>query len=269
MNLGRGRVLPWLQGNRAPMLTHFSKALSYAARLERGVLAVLALVATGLFAFVQLADEVMEGSTHGFDSRVLLMFRNPQDLSDPIGPRWFEEVMRDFTALGGTAVLTLLTVFVTLFLVLAGKRRSAMLVAGSIVLGTIFSTVLKLVFDRPRPDLVPHGMDVYTLSFPSSHAMMSAMVYLTLGALLARTQADLRVRLYLICCAILLTLLIGISRVYLGVHWPTDVLAGWAVGSCWALLSWLLARRLQSTGPVEPPGQKSEKGDAGAPPLSG
>jgi undecaprenyl-diphosphatase len=195
------------------------------------------------------------------------LFRNPQDLSDPIGPRWFEEVMRDMTALGGTAVLTLLTVFVTLFLVLSGKRRSAMLVASSIVLGTVFSTLLKLAFDRPRPDLVPHGMEVYTLSFPSSHAMMSALVYLTLGALLARTQSSVRVRIYLIVCAILLTFLIGVSRVYLGVHWPTDVLAGWAVGSCWALLSWLIARRLQKAGPVEPPGVKNRTGDAAAPPV--
>jgi undecaprenyl-diphosphatase len=248
------------------MLMRFSKALSYASRLERGILAVLALAATSLSVFVYLADEVMEGSTRSFDSRVLLFFRNRQDLSDPIGPRWFEEMMRDFTALGGTAVLTLLTLFVTGFLVMSGKRRSALLVAGSIVLGTILSTILKLAFDRPRPDLVPHGMDVYTLSFPSSHAMMSALVYLTLGALLARTQKSVRVRIYLLVCAILLTFLIGVSRLYLGVHWPTDVLAGWAVGSCWALLSWLLARWLQRKGPVEPPGVSNEKGDAAAPP---
>jgi undecaprenyl-diphosphatase len=149
---------------------------------------------------------------------------------------------------------------------MSGKRRSALLVAGSIALGTILSTILKLVFDRPRPDLVPHGMDVYTLSFPSSHAMMSALVYLTLGALLARTQKSVRLRIYLLVCAILLTFLIGVSRLYLGVHWPTDVLAGWAVGSCWALLSWLVARWLQRKGPVEPPGVSSEKGDAAAPP---
>jgi len=244
------------------MLRRFSKALSEATRLERGVLVVLALAATGLLGFVHLAGEVMEGSTQGFDSRLLLMFRNPQDLSDPIGPRWFEEVMRDFTALGGTAVLSLLTLFVTVFLVLSGQRRPALLVAASIVLGMIVSMLLKLVFDRPRPDLVPHGMDVYTLSFPSSHAMMSALVYLTLGALLARTQADLRARLYLIGCAIVLTCLIGVSRVYLGVHWPTDVLAGWAVGSCWALASWGLARHVQSVGPVEAAGPQNEKGDA-------
>ena len=158
------------------MLRRFSKALSDATRLERGVLVVLALAATGLLGFMHFAGEVMEGATQGFDLRLLLMFRNPQDLSDPIGPRWFEEVMRDFTALGGTAVLSLLTLFVTVFLVLSGQRRPALLVAASIVLGMIVSMLLKLVFDRPRPDLVPHGMDVYTLSFPSSHAMMSALV---------------------------------------------------------------------------------------------
>ena len=117
------------------MFMRFHEALSDATRLERGVLVVLALAAIGLLGFVHLAGEVMEGSTQGFDSRLLLMFRNPQDLSDPIGPRWFEEVMRDFTALDGTAVLSLLTLFVTVFRVLSGKRRPALLVAASIVLG--------------------------------------------------------------------------------------------------------------------------------------
>lgn len=231
-----------------------STASAFANRFERSVLVALAVSLGGLFAFVSIADEVIEGSTRGFDTYVLLLFRAPGDPSDPLGPRWFEEMMRDFTALGGMGVLTLLTLFVTGFLLMSGKRRSALLVLGAVAGGTALSNALKYAFDRPRPDLVPHGMEVYTLSFPSSHAMMSAVVYLTLGALLARTQSPVRIRLYLIACAALLTLLIGVSRLYLGVHWPTDVLAGWAVGSAWALLSWLLAVRLQRTGPVEAPG---------------
>lgn len=243
----------------------FFKALSYASRLERGLLVALALAATGLFAFVAIAEDVMEGSTRRFDRAVLLFFRNPADLSDPVGPRWLEEVMRDLTALGGTTVLTLLTLFVTGFLLMSGKKRSALFVAASVALGTVLATALKIAFDRPRPDLVPHGMEVYTQSFPSSHAMMSALVYLTLGALLARTQAKVRVRVYLIVVAIFLTIVIGVSRLYLGVHWPTDVLAGWSLGSCWALLSWLVARWLQRKGPVEPPGGPGA-GGAEAPP---
>lgn len=227
-------------------------------RVERHFLFMLALAATALFVFIKTASEVFEGETHGFDTAVLLAFRNPADLADPIGPVWFEEMMRDITALGGTVVLSLVTLFVIFFLVIVGKRRSALLVALSILGGVALSNVLKYGFDRPRPDLVPHGMQVYTLSFPSSHAMMSAVVYLTLGALLARTQPSTRVRVYLLGCAVLLTLAVGMSRIYLGVHWPTDVIAGWAVGACWALGCWLVALTLQRQGPVEKPRESSE-----------
>jgi undecaprenyl-diphosphatase len=118
----------------------------------------------------------------------------------------------------------------------------------------LLSTLLKMGFDRPRPDLVPHGALVYTASFPSGHATLSAVVYLTLGALLARVQPRLVLKLYLLGLAILLTVMVGVSRVYLGVHWPTDVLAGWAVGAAWALLCWATALWLQRRGRVEGPG---------------
>jgi undecaprenyl-diphosphatase len=113
------------------------------------------------------------------------------------------------------------------------------------------STVLKAAFERPRPDLVPHGSYVSTASFPSGHSMMAAVVYLTLGALLARVEPDRRVKVFILTAAVLLALLVGVSRVYLGVHWPTDVLAGWTVGAGWALLFWLVARALQRRGSVE------------------
>jgi undecaprenyl-diphosphatase len=111
--------------------------------------------------------------------------------------------------------------------------------------------VLKEFFERPRPDLVPHGAEVFTASFPSGHAMMSAVVYLTLGALLARVETGLRVKAFVLSVSVLLTVLVGISRVYLGVHWPTDVLAGWTVGAAWAVMCWLIARVLQRKGRVE------------------
>ena len=113
------------------------------------------------------------------------------------------------------------------------------------------STLLKIGFDRPRPDLVPHEAIVYTASFPSGHAMLAAVVYLTLGALLARVQPRRLLKLYLLGLAILLTVAVGASRVYLGVHWPTDVVAGWAVGAAWALLCWAAALWLQRQGRVE------------------
>ncbi|MBR9904520.1 MAG: phosphatase PAP2 family protein, partial [Gammaproteobacteria bacterium] len=114
------------------------------------------------------------------------------------------------------------------------------------------STVMKLGFDRPRPDLVPHEAMVYTASFPSGHSMMSAVTYLTLAALLIRVQPALRLKAYLLILAILLTLLVGISRVYLGVHWPTDVLAGWTAGASWAALCWIVMRWMQRHGQLEP-----------------
>jgi undecaprenyl-diphosphatase len=115
----------------------------------------------------------------------------------------------------------------------------------------LLSALLKDAFGRARPDLVPHGVEVHTLSFPSGHAMLAAATYLTLGALLARVQPHPRVKTYVLTVAAVLTVLIGVSRVHLGVHWPSDVLAGWCVGAAWALLCWMAAVWLQRRGQVE------------------
>lgn len=228
-----------------------ARLVASASRVERTTLAVMAFATFALYAFVKVAAEVTEGETATFDRAVLLALRSPSDPSDPIGPLWFEEVMRDFTALGGTAVLTLVTLSVIAFLLLTRRRSTAFLVAGSVVGATVLASLLKWGFDRPRPDLVPHGVAVYSASFPSSHAMLSAAVYLTLGALLARTQARVRVKVFLLGVAVFVTVLIGVSRIYLGVHWPTDVLGGWVLGAAWAALSWLVMLWLQRKGEVE------------------
>ncbi len=218
---------------------------------EKTALATIALTATAIYGFGELADEVIEGDTREFDTAVLLAFRNPADLSDPVGPRWLEEMMRDFTALGSVGVLATLTLVVIGFLVLLKKRYVAWMIAWAVAGGAFVSQALKWGFARPRPDLVPHGTFVYTQSFPSGHAMLSAVVFLTLGALLARSQADARLKIYLLSVAAVLTVLVGISRVYLGVHWPTDVLAGWVVGIGWALFCWLVMLWLQGRGKIE------------------
>ncbi|MDB5570665.1 MAG: phosphoesterase PA-phosphatase related [Hyphomicrobiales bacterium] len=223
-------------------------------KIEKRIVVSMALVAAGAGAFVALADEAMEGGTRGFDTRILLALRNAADLSDPIGPEWFEEMMRDFTALGGVGVLTLVSLALMTGLILQGKRHAAVMAIAAIVSGMALSQSLKWGFARPRPDLVPHGARVYTQSFPSGHAMMSAIVYLTWGALLARTQDRLRVKSFIIAVAVCLTLLIGCSRVYLGVHWPTDVLAGWSGGAAWAVACWIVMAWLQQSGSVEEPG---------------
>jgi undecaprenyl-diphosphatase len=229
------------------------------ARRELALLAAIALAAASLVLFGQLTDEVLEGETHAFDEAVLLALRHAADLSDPLGPGWFEDLMRDLTALGSLGVLSLMSLAAAGFLVLQGKRHLAVLVVVAVGGGMLVSTLTKLGFDRPRPDLVAHATRVYTASFPSGHAMMAAVTYLTLGALLARGQPRLRLKLYLIGLAATLTVLVGISRIYLGVHWPTDVLAGWTLGAawalgCWAIALWLQARgRVESDAPVETP----------------
>ncbi|MGO4570647.1 phosphatase PAP2 family protein [Microvirga sp. 2TAF3] len=224
---------------------------------EIGPLVSLAGCAFFAWAFVAIAGEVFEGETHAFDSAILLSLRNPQNLADPIGPSWLEESARDITGLGGYAILTIVTVSAFVYLLMAGKRGAALLVAVAVIGGTLLSTGLKLGFERPRPDLVPHAARVYTASFPSGHAMLSAVTYLTLGALLSRVQERRRMQAFIMGLAVAITLLVGVSRIYLGVHWPSDVLGGWAVGAAWASLCWFVALQLQRRGQVEKPGETS------------
>jgi undecaprenyl-diphosphatase len=200
---------------------------------------------------VAIAGEVLEGDTATLDRAILLALREPHDLADPIGPTWFEEAARDVTALGGHVILTIVTIATLVYLLMVRKRHAALLVIAAVGGGMLLSTVLKMGFERPRPDLVPHEARVYTASFPSGHAMLSAVTYLTLGALLARVQPNRRLKAFLIGLAVTLTLLVGVSRVYLGVHWPSDVLAGWCVGAAWASLCWFIALQLQRKGQVE------------------
>lgn len=220
-------------------------------RREAALLAAILVAAASLALFAQLTDEVFEGETHAFDEMVLLALRAPADTNDPIGPGWLEDMMRDVTALGSTGVLTILSLAVVGFLILQGNRHTAVLVVLAIGGGMLVSMLAKAGFDRPRPDLVSQGARVYTTSFPSAHSMMSAVVYLTLGALLARIQPRMRLRIYLIGLAAALTMIVGFSRVYLGVHWPTDVLAGWTLGAAWAFGCWAIALWLQARGQIE------------------
>lgn len=220
-------------------------------RTDLFILLAIAFVIGGVWLFIELADEVTEGATTTIDEQLLLALRNPADPTDPLGPPWVEEAMRDFTALGGGGVLLLLTTSVVGYLIIQRRFRSALLVTLAVVGGAILSYLLKEAFGRPRPDLVPHGSHVYLTSFPSGHSMQSAATYLTLGALLARMQKRRRLRIYILTLVLLTTVLVGISRVYLGVHWPTDVLAGWTAGAVWAAFCGLVMSWLQHRGEIE------------------
>lgn len=208
----------------------------------------LALMAAFAWGFLELTDEVLEGSTHELDTRILLLLRTPGDTADPLGPPWVEELLRDVTALGGVGVLTFLTVATAGLLWLRGHPRTTAFLLASVGIGIALSQSLKSLFDRPRPELVPHGSEVYTASFPSGHSLMATVVYLTLAVLLIRVFHKPAIRAYLMMLAVIVVLAIGASRVYLGVHWPTDVLAGWLLGASWALLCALTARWLSRRG---------------------
>ena len=208
--------------------------------------------AVGLVVFVAVAALVGTGATRGFDERLIRQFREPNDPSEPVGPPWVADVGRDLTALGGGAAMTLLVSAVAGYLLMCRKRRAAVFLVATVVSGSILCTLLKDLFDRPRPELVPHLSYVSNASFPSGHSMQSAIVYLTLGAILAEFVKERRLKLYAVGVAVFLTLLVGASRVFMGVHYPTDVVAGWSLGMAWASGCDLWARRLQKAGQVEP-----------------
>ncbi len=220
---------------------------------ELAPFAMLALIAALLAGFGRIAGVIATGNTYAFDERLLRALREPNDPMDPLGPFWLEIAMRDITSLGSFTVLAIMILAAIGYLLIDGKRAAAAFVAAATGGGMVLSELLKSLFARPRPDLVAHLVDVHSLSFPSGHAMLSAVTFLTLGALLTREQARGRIKVYLISVAILLTLVVGASRVYLGVHWPSDVLAGWCAGASWAIGCWLLARWLQQRGRIEPP----------------
>ncbi len=194
---------------------------------------------------MQLADLVLEGETQHFDERAIMALRRADDPSTPIGPAWLLSAALDITSLGGAPVLGLVVLAVVGFLMLQGMRRTAVFVFVASFGGSFLNHTLKLFFQRARPDVVPHLREVMSLSFPSGHAMTSAAVYLTLGALLMRIAERRVTKIYCMAIAMFVTLIVGMSRVYLGVHYPTDVLAGWLVGLSWAVLCWLVERLIE------------------------
>lgn len=211
---------------------------------------LMALIALLLAGFGLIADEVGEGDTLDFDKAVLAALREPGNLQDPIGPAWVEEAARDITALGGVAFLTLLVTLIVIHFLLQGKWRTGAFLAFVVIAGTLISNALKAFFDRPRPDLTGI-VHVATASFPSGHATVSAVTYLTLGVVLARASDRHRMKVFYILTAIFLTGIVGLSRLYLGVHYPTDVAAGWAIGGAWAILCGLATAPAGPATPIE------------------
>ena len=233
----RSRVQAGLQ----KLKTHVAARDRTELLLLVGTLALLGII----LVIVNLAGEVLEGDTLEFDKRMLAALRKADNPSQPIGPAWLELAAFDITALGGPTVLGMTVLAVVGFLLLHGMYRNAAFVFLASVGGWMLNDLLKEVFARPRPQVVPHLRQVMSLSFPSGHALTSAAIFLTLGALLMRVAQSRLVKFYIMFIAMLTTLLVGLTRVYLGVHYPTDVLAGWLIGISWALFCWLLERSLE------------------------
>ncbi len=244
-----------------PQLQRFT---GWLRNLDLFVLLAFLTLVLGILAFVLIADVVRAHSTQSMDEWIIRSLRRPDNPSIPIGPAWMQEVGRDLTALGGVIVLALVSLAVVVFLAIVRAYHAMLFFLAAILGGWLLSTLLKNAFDRPRPDVVPHLSQAYTSSFPSGHSMMSAILYLTLGALLARLVESMWLKLYFVAVALVVTFLVGCSRVYMGVHYPTDVLAGWCAGLSWALLCWLAARFLQRHGAVE-----SSATGPDAPPANG
>lgn len=215
------------------------------ARVELRLLIGALLIGIGLWLFIGLADEVIEGDTLTIDEAILLALRNPADRNDPLGPPWLEEMGRDYTALGGIAVVGLVSGVTCIYMALSRRWTMLWLILSVVGGSLLLNSLLKAGINRTRPDLVPHGMTVYYASFPSGHAMLSASVYLTMGALLARIQKYRYQAVLIMGTAILVTVLVGVSRVYLAVHWPSDVVAGWVAGTVWAASCSLIAWKVR------------------------
>jgi undecaprenyl-diphosphatase len=233
---------------------HYRRVRSFVSA-EIWLLGSIALVSGLVLAFLSIADEVTEGETQAFDQSILMLFRDPGNVDQIVGPAWVHEMVRDITALGSFSLLSLIVLGVCAYLLMMRLRSAALLLIVSVLTGTLISTLLKMGYNRPRPDLVAMSQQ-FTASFPSGHAMLSAITFLTVGAVLARLAPTRRLQIFTIGSAVFLTLIVGSSRIFMGVHYPSDVLAGWCLGAAWAVLCSSIAFKLQRSGAVEEPAKE-------------
>ncbi len=216
-------------------------------RLDGAMMIAASALLVAVFVLVKTIDNVVDGESEQLDHRIVNWIASVH------APPWLEEVMRDCTALGGIFVLSFVSLAVIIYLLARRQFHAVKLVLVAVLGAILLSLVLKGFFHRDRPTILQHRSMVLTSSFPSGHAMLSTAVWLTLGVMLARLEKSPYLKAYFILLALFISFVVGVSRVWLGVHWPTDVLAGWTAGSIWAVLCYLLARFLQRRGQIESP----------------
>jgi undecaprenyl-diphosphatase len=241
--------------NLRPDLLASLRSLRSERRLPLRLILLLGGTALTALLFLWLWSEIAEGELNAIDREILLAFRNSADLTTMAGPTWLRQTMLDFTTLGGTTVIILMIVGSATFLYMKGAHRMALVIVGATISGSIMVTLLKGFFQRPRPTLVDHLVIEHSASYPSGHAANSAIVYLTIAVLFLRAEPSLKTRIFVLSAALLLTFAVGVSRVALGVHWPSDVLAGWMFGISWACL-WALLVKLPAVEEKILPGEK-------------
>ncbi|KHS46812.1 phosphatase PAP2 family protein [Novosphingobium subterraneum] len=197
-----------------------------------------ALIASALcwIGFVLVASLVLSGHGSEIDSSGLLFWRRGADLV-PAGPQWLLEAVRDLTALGGVLLRNLILIGVLAALLFLRLKREAVLLTATVMGGWLVNSLVKIAVGRPRPMIVPHLTEAGGQSFPSGHSFNSAVIYIAIALAFAAMSPRRSIRWTLIISAIALSIAIAISRVWLGVHFPTDVAAGWLGGAGWAFLA--------------------------------
>lgn len=228
-----------------------AKGADAAGRIPSGVrdppwlLAAGGAVATAVLLIALVGELIGRGSQFAFDRAILLAARGGTMHGTPVGPAWLVQAMVDVTALGGPIVLVIVVALTCGFLTIQRRWVTFWLVLGGTTTGSIAVALAKGLVARPRPDLTDHLVTISSASFPSGHAANSAIIYLTIATILMQIVEGRAARSYILITAALLVLAIGGSRVYLGVHWPSDVLAGWIFGTLWAIAWWALGAWLR------------------------
>jgi len=223
-------------------LIPFTRRAFQLAKAEIAALGALLIVALGVMTFVEVADDMTEADGQAFDHAVLALLRPfADDPGRPWGPWWLKEAAADLTSLGGISVLGLFAIVAIVFLLIQRKWLSSTLLVFGLLGGVMLSEGLKAVFERERPPVAYQAVETINASFPSGHALLSAVFYLSLAVMLTRAFPERRFKAYVLGVGILMTVVVGTTRIYLGAHWATDVFAGWSVGAAWAMALWLVA----------------------------